>query len=206
MSKSDPYAGKLHGDTVRPLKWGRVTLHVGGGLLVLVLYLAYFTHAQILLLSGLMLTALSSIDLLRWRFEGFNHFIFEQFGNFTQPHERLHMTSATWFWVAMFLVALLDHPISYIASLAILTLADQAGSIVGRRFGTIPLGSAGGAALALICSSEAISTSDAILVSLGGGFTGALAELGSERIDDNLSVGIVTGSTVFALSTLLGLG
>jgi len=193
---------------------------VGGGLLVLVLYLAYFTHAQILLLSGLMLTALSSIDLLRWRFEGFNHFIFEQFGNFTQPHERLHMTSATWFWVAMFLVALLDHPISYIASLAILTLADQAGSIIGRRFGTIPLGSgrslqgslafllvgAGGAALALICSSEAISTSDAILVSLGGGFTGALAELGSERIDDNLSVGIVTGSTVFALSTLLGLG
>jgi len=167
-----------------------------------------------------MLSSLVSIDLLRWRFEGLNRFIFSQLGNFTQPHEQFHFTSATWFWVAMFLVALLNHPITFIATLTILSIADQAASIIGRRFGTISLmagrslqgtvafvvtGTAG-ASLALICSSAPISSTDALMVSFGASLTGAFAELGSERLDDNLSIGVVSGSTVFFLATLLQLG
>ncbi len=220
MSGSDSHSSKLHGDAIRPLKWGRVTLHIGGGLLVLLCYLAYFSHPQITILSACMLAALASLDFLRARFDSFNQFIFTHFGNFTQPHERLHVTSATWFWLAMFLVALLDHPITYIVTLAILTLADQAGSIVGRRFGTIPLGSGRSlqgflafvgvgfvsAILALICSSLVLSSSELLLLGGAGSLAGGIAELGSERIDDNLSVGIAVGATVFGLSTFLQVG
>ena len=85
MSGSDSHSSKLHGDAIRPLKWGRVTLHIGGGLLVLLCYLAYFSHPQITILSACMLAALASLDLLRARFDSFNQFIFTHFGNFTQP-------------------------------------------------------------------------------------------------------------------------
>ncbi|OGD46908.1 hypothetical protein A3K70_01130 [Candidatus Bathyarchaeota archaeon RBG_16_48_13] len=98
-------------------------------------------------------------------------------------------------------------PISF-AAIAVFTVGDSVANLVGRRFGTFSLpynkgktleGSLAGFAAALISASIFLSYPFALLCAAVALFVESLPL----RIDDNLSVPIVSGACVFAAVTFL---
>ena len=104
-------------------------------------------------------------------------------------------------------------------TLAVLSLGDQAGSFVGRRFGTITLlnGRSLQGTLAFILSSAILcwvmltsyfpnlSAQETVWLSLVPPVSGGLTELFCSRIDDNFGVGFATGLATWATTWLLGM-
>ena len=123
----------LHRQGARPLKWGRIVLHLGGGLLAAELMFREalpvswqtFTYSFTALVLG--------VDLLRFTMPGLNLKVVGHLTWFTQEHESGRITSASWFWVAMSLIATVSESNYFLATLVTLSVGDPAGSIVGRK-------------------------------------------------------------------------
>ena len=119
----------------------------------------------------------------------------------------------------MFFISLIQSELVFALTLAVLSLGDQAGGFIGRRYGSIALinGRSLQGTLAFILTSvllclamlyfyfPSLSTSQLILLSLTASVSGAISELVCSKIDDNFGVGIGTGLTTWAATLLFGL-
>ena len=196
-----------HREGARPLKWGRIALHLGGGLLAAALITESampmswqgftFSFAGVLLV----------LDFLRFSVPKFNLGLVKRLEWFAQEHEANRLTSATWFWLAMSVVALAGDRSAYLATLVTLSVGDPAGSIVGRkvRSPTLVHGRTVGGTLAFFLAASLmvgvlflrlpvdVSTVRLSLVVMGASALGALIELYTAKLDDNLTVGLGVG-------------
>ena len=196
-----------HREGARPLKWGRIALHLGGGLLAAALItesampiswqMFTFSFAGILLV----------LDFLRFSAPKFNLGLVKRLEWFAQEHEASRLTSATWFWLAMSVVALSGDRSAYLATLVTLSVGDPAGSIVGRkvRSPTLVHGRTVGGTLAFFLAASfmvgalflrlpvEVSIIRLSLVVAGASALGALIELYTAKLDDNLTVGLGVG-------------
>lgn len=134
--------------------------------------------------------------------------------------ERDRVNSATWYMTALLLLALTFSPVLCVAGVAVLGFADPVAGLVGRRFGRVRLVNgrslegtltfvvvgtlAARAAMLLVDGTVGASSGTLWATALVAALAGGLAELFSRRIDDNLSIPLVTAST--AAVTLLVLG
>ncbi len=209
----------IHGEHARPLRLERLGLHVGLGLFCLWVALEFLNPFQELLFTGLIASMTSLIEATRFKLPNFNAWILNVGQRFAHEQETNRVTSATWFWVAMFPIALIGHELVFALTLGVLSLGDQVAGMVGRRFGTISLGN--GRSLqgslsfilssALICFTilhfyfPEISSQNMAWLTVAASCSGALCEMLCSRIDDNFGVGIGTGLSVWATATLLGL-
>jgi len=132
--------------------------------------------------------------------------------------ERDRVNSATWYMTSLVLLALTYSPILCVASVAVLGLADPLAGLVGRRFGRVRLvnnrslegtltfvvaGTLAARAAMLLVETSA-GGSALWLTALAAALAGAVAELLSRRIDDNLSIPMAAAAV--AAVTLLSLG
>ena len=197
-----------HQEGARPLKWGRIALHLGGGLLA-----ASLITESALPVSWQMFTygfagLLLCLDVLRFAAPKFNVRLIDRLNWFAQDHEASRLTSATWFWVAMSCIALWGDRPAFLATLVTLSVGDPAGSIVGRKVRSPVLihgrTVAGTLAFFLVASVMVtafftrlpieIRPTEFVLVVVVASAAGAITELLTAKLDDNLTVGLSVGS------------
>ncbi len=160
-----------------------------------------------------------TLEITRTRSEAVNRVCMKLFGRTAHPHEAHRVNSATWYATALVLLSLTQSLLPCLVALAVLGAGDPAAAIIGRRFGrteivhgrtlegTLAFVLAGGlAAFGYVSVMHPASAAGgfawplALAASLGGAVAGAIAELVSRRIDDNLSIPLAAcaGATVTA--------
>ncbi|PIE05845.1 MAG: hypothetical protein CSA75_02620 [Sorangium cellulosum] len=150
---------------------------------------------------------------------GFNKALFKLFflRAIAHPREVHQVNSATWYATALFVLSLLQSPLVGTVALAVLGVGDPAAAMVGRRWGKIRLvhgrsleGSLTFVVAGTICAwgamflfhPEAMWPTTLVLAASAAVF-GAIAELFSKRLDDNLTVPLcaAAGTVLAALVT-----
>jgi dolichol kinase len=157
------------------------------------------------------------IEAFRFGYPPFNRFLLWVTGWMARPHEASHLTSATWYMCATFLLACLwNLPVATLA-IVICGLGDPAAAMIGRRFGRREIyygrtiaGCTGflvvsiGAGSAWLTQVYGFDVPTAFAWSVGGGLFGMLAELFSKRIDDNFSIPLAAAAGALLTSWLIG--
>ena len=129
------------------------------------------------------------------------------------------MNSATWYTTALCILALLQNPMVGSMAVIILGFADPAAGLIGRRWGkhklingrsvegTATFAIVGFAAAMAVMALfyPAVSLSHAAAISAAGAVVGAIVELLSRRIDDNLSIPVSVALAGLATVSMLGL-
>lgn len=202
--------------SLRPSNVPRVAFHVGSGV---------FAFALIQLLSPTMLRvaavtfALTALSLegARRLWPAWNALLMKAFGSVAHPHEHHRVNSATWYAMALAILALLVPPLIAGLAVAVLAVGDPVAGIVGRRFGRTPLraGRSLEGTLAFVLSGTLVAA--AVLagfspglgwgmvagLALTAGLSGALAELWTQHFDDNFMIPLVVGAATSLFSTLI---
>lgn len=131
-----------------------------------------------------------------------NDIIMKWFAPVAHPHEYRRVNSATWYLTAIFALSLTQAPLPCAVGLAVLGVGDPVAGFIGRRWGRLrllhgrtlegTLAFFGSATLAGVATAYAflptIGLGAAVAVATAGALVGALAELFSLRVDDNLSI------------------
>jgi dolichol kinase len=134
------------------------------------------------------------------------------FGRVIRPHEHDRFSGGFWFGVGVFAVLVMyPRPVVEAACL-VMGFGDAASTVLGRRFGTwrLPGGRSLQGTLAFAVTSLVVVAAwragawgdpAATALAWGGlaGLAGAVTELLSTRVDDNLSVPVVTGGVLWAV-------
>ena len=150
-----------------------------------------------------------------WGLEGtrrispaWNGRIMRLFGPVAHAYEQHTINSGTWYATAMFALALMQAPLLAGVAVVILAFADPAAALVGRKYGSIPLVNGrslqGTLAFMVVGASVALglllllqgdmSIGRGVLVASSAAVAGGVAELFSSRVDDNLSIPLVSAA------------
>lgn len=191
---------------LRPTNYLRNAFHVGWGLFGAALILSLSARPWVLVYVALGFAAAGwTMELLRRRSQAFNAILMRAFRHVSHPHEAHEVNSSTWYASALALLALTREPTVMLVGVVVLTFADPAAALVGRRFGRINLvngrtleGSLTFAVIGALATFAALSLAGGLLpdhgvgvraiVAATAGVLGAAAELVSRRVDDNFSI------------------
>lgn len=208
---------RVHVPTLRPTNYARNAFHVCWGLIGLSLI------EFVLTVDGLMWAA-GGFAVYGWTTEAtrriwprWNEVVMKLYGRIAHPHEWHRVNSATWYATALVALAATRSPLLCAVGVAVLAVADPAAALIGRRFGRIKLinGRSLEGSLAFVFAGVALTAPllaglhgfgwpHAFALAAGGSLTGALAELVSKRVDDNLTIPIATAAGTWGTAALLG--
>jgi dolichol kinase len=203
----------------RPINYTRSLFHAGSGVFALSLALVFLPLHQLLWVAGGFTVYAWTAEIARRISPRANAILMRGFKHVAHPSEWNRVNSATWYATAIFGLTLTGSLPLMIVPVAVLGFGDPAAGILGRKFGRTPLvhgrslegtsafvlvGSAA-AAIALSIGRPEYSLLATALVSLAAGLCGAMAELFSRSIDDNLSVPVAALGGTWVALTLLGL-
>lgn len=196
-------AESVHVPSLRPTNWARSVFHVAGAavailLIVLLLGKPWWLTAAAMLYAGTFWT----LEILRRQSGAMNDRLMKFFKPVAHAHEASRVNSSTWYATALVLLTLTQSPVLCLIAVGILGVGDPMAAFIGRRFGKIRLMhgrslegtvtffvTGTGVALALLLAFQpALGLGAALAISAVAAACGALAELFSLRIDDNLSV------------------
>lgn len=210
---------EVHVPSLRPSNLRRVIFHVSSASLAMAVL--YFTPSMwwCLAIAGPLAAIAWTLEITRRTRPRMNAAIMRLFAPIAHPHEYRRVNSGTWYLTALVALSLPLEPLPGAIGLAALGLGDPAASLVGRKLGRVRLihgrtleGTLAFAVVAAIAGTGAalvfapgIALGSAILLASIGAVAGAVAELTSLRIDDNLTVPVATAAAVFAASLALGI-
>lgn len=203
---------------VHPTNYWRNGVHVFSGVSLTLAFEHVFTWYTMTLIALGWVTWAWTLEITRRRSEKWNDVLMSVFGKFSRPHERYRVNSATWYGTALFGVVLTAPNYCGVMGMLILAVGDPAASICGRKFGkTKILGSKsleGSAAFALVSWAASfaylsvyypqISVGARLALSLTAGLVGAVVELISTRIEDNVTIPLAVAWSTTALAWGLG--
>jgi len=225
-------AAALQADAVvvpsfRPTNYIRSAFHVAGGLFGAALILALSSWPALLVAVAFSFAGAGwFMEISRRRSARVNAALMRVFGRVSHPHEARQINSSTWYASALALLSLTGEPTVMIVGVLILTFADPAAAVIGRRLGRITLINGrtleGSLTFALTGSAVTFVTLSLLGGPLGAGLIprydlgvrlamavtagllGAVAELFSRRIDDNFSIPVTSalGAWVVLLLTV----
>lgn len=153
-------------------------------------------------------------ELLRRRYRGANLRLMRVLGPIAHPHEWHKVNSATWFCSGLLALSILAPLRAAALGCVVLALGDPAAALVGRRFGRTRLvngrsleGTLTFAAVGTLASLAVFpllpgAPTSTLAVALTAGAVGAATELLSRRVDDNLSIPVVTATAVALVERL----
>jgi dolichol kinase len=202
-------------DSVKSLIVARSFFHVLNGVMAAAIYQFLLGPAGALVLLGALLAVFGFLEVSRRFSARWNHAICSSrlFRPIRRPGEYHHVNSATWYLLGLCLLVPLASKPAVIAAVLILAFADPAAAWFGRRFGQRKLhrnkSVAGSAAFVVVALAVAwaylvgfgpeLTLARAGLVALAGACAGALAEVFSGPLDDNLTVPVASALTIAAL-------
>ena len=158
-----------------------------------------------------------SVELLRRFSPRANEAVMWIFQKVSHPHERYRVNSATWYVTALLLISLTGDAMAMTMGVVALGVGDPMAAIIGRRFGRIRnlAGRSLEGSLAFVLSTSivaigclgafdpSLSSGSAIVMALACGSAGAVTELFSRSLDDNLTIPIATTAVALMVSALL---
>ena len=153
------------------------------------------------------------------KFKGVTRFFMIFMRNIAHPHEHYRVNSSTWFGTALAIMSLTTMPMPATIGVMVLGLADPVAAIVGRRYGRTKLynsrtleGSAAfvvaGFVISLVMLAiyyPSVSLGAGMVISIAGAVFGAVAELFSTKLDDNLTIPIAAAMGASLAIQLLGI-
>ena len=149
------------------------------------------------------------VEFLKWVSESFRELFFRFFEFILRRHERKGaITGATYYIIGTFLcIVIFDKNIA-IVSVFFIVLGDTAAALVGKAWGRIKLignkSLEGSAACFVVCALISLFWLNPI-IGIIGAFVATLAELLPLRIDDNLTVPIISGAVMQLMVTYISL-
>ena len=198
----------LRVEHLKPKNLSRNLFHLCMGLFGIALYELVLTRFQVLLVGGAILSVFVFLDVLRRISPVWNERLVQRvFGRIARPSEAHRVPSATWYLSGLLLgvAALPQHAIEL--GTLVLACGDPVASLAGKQWGTRKLyrdkSWAGSAAFFVVAAVAAVLY--AALVVPGVGFmhalwlgaavaaAGALVELFSVNVDDNLTIPLLAG-------------
>jgi dolichol kinase len=206
----------VQASSVKPLIRARTLFHMAMGTLAICLYqfVINLRQAMIILLSLLSITI--GLEVTRRIWSRWNHILLTSrvFHPIARPREYHTVNSSTWYLTALCLIAPVFSQPAVSAGVLILAFADPAAAWVGKRYGKRKLHRQKSLVGSLAFVVVAFAVASAFLLGFYPQFTlgqrlgaaalaataGAVAELFSERIDDNFTVPI---AAVLASSILI---
>ncbi len=201
-------------DSLKPLMRARSIFHVCMGLVAATLYHFILSRSQALAILFVALASVLLVEISRRVSKSFNdylctHSVLHLIG---RPHEYQGVNSALYYVVSLILLALFFSPAAGIVGVLVLGFADPAAAWIGKAYGRTKLyrrktlagtlafcmvGAGVGLAYLLGLHPE-LSLSRRVLAAGAAAVAGAVAELVSGRVDDNLTIP-VTASLAAAL-------
>ena len=208
----------IHVPSLRPTNYQRSFFHALMGTITLAILYALPDPTWGIAITGAFLVWAWTMEIMRRTRPKLNALLMKAFSHVAHPHETHRVNSATWYVCALFLLSLTRSPLVCAIGIAVLGFGDPAAALVGRRFGRVKLmhGRSLEGSVAFFVVGTLVATGMAWLfaptvavplllaISAVGAAAGALAELLSLRIDDNLSVAIVATFAAAVAAFLLG--
>lgn len=207
----------IHVPSLRPTNYARNVLHVASATFALgALELAPSWNVAIAIAGGFAGVGVS-LEIGRRLSARVNELCMWLFGRTAHPHEAHRVNSATWYAIAVLLMALCQQAVPAAVALVVLGIGDPMAAIVGRRWGRVRLvngrslegtlafvasGALAAAAFVSLVHPE-IGLAGAVAISTAGALAGSVAELFSRRIDDNFSVPLTAFAAAFLAMNLL---
>lgn len=202
---------------LRPTNYTRNVFHVTSGLSVVALAELLPSRAWLVGLPLAVTLWAWSAEVSRRIWPGVNDRLMGLFGGVAHAHERHRVNSATWFATALLILGAGFPRYAMAVGVAVLGLADPAAALVGRRFGRTRLragrslqGTLAFAAVGFVAASAVLAICHRggpgafALTALAAAVTGAIAELFTERLDDNFTIPLAAAAAAFAAGSLLG--
>jgi len=196
-----------------PKNYARNLFHVTGGVAAALIYHFLLTQAQAVMVMLAISVIFSGLELGRRVWPRLNDVLMRFFAPLARPHEYYRMNSSTVYAYGLLAASALCPQEAVELGCVVLALADPAASNIGRRFGkkklhrdkswagTIAFFAAGmiSAAIYLALVHPEIPLTTRALAAVIAGVSGAIAELLSHRLDDNLTVPITVALSVALL-------
>lgn len=192
----------------RPSNLARSFFHALSGLTAVV-SIALLRERRWLIVIALAFSIFAwTSEILRRRYRGANLRLMRVLGPIAHPHEWHKVNSATWFCTGLLALSIFAPLRAAALGCAVLALGDPAAALIGRRFGRTRIinnrsveGTLAFVAVGTLVSAAAIpflpgGATSVLLVALTAGVVGALTELFSKGVDDNLSIPVVTAVAV----------
>lgn len=190
--------------------WRRKTYRVIMGSIAPLIYLLTDSIFFPLIISSFFLTLLFSLEFERWKNPGVWDYILKKYGKiFKTPPGKF--TGDTYFMLATFIILLIFEKNIAIPSLFFLVFEDAGSGIIGSKFGKTKIfpgksleGLIGGIFFNLIIMFLIFKFIDLPLyILLSGVLISAFIEILPLKIDDNLTVGLITSIGMYLLNKLI---
>lgn len=208
----------VHLPSLRPTNYARNVWHVTNTSIALAVLLLAPHPSWVIAASACFCFSFWFLEWLRRRRPALNERIVFFFRLIVHPHEAVRVNSGTWFATALFLLALTRSTLVCVPALAVLGAGDPVAALIGRRFGRTRLlhgrtlegslaflvAATAAAWLALRLTHPTVGALPALGIALAAALGGALAELFSLRIDDNLSVPVAAAASAALAAWGLG--
>lgn len=195
--------------SLRPTNYSRNFFHVCSSLFAL--SIIELLPERMLWVAGGFLTSAILMETSRKVSPRANQVLMQAFGKVAHPYERHSINSASWYALALVLLAAFVPPVGCAVGVVVLGFGDPFAAIIGRRFGRIrlPGGRSLEGSLAFVAAGTLMSLPVLLLghqlavgvalgVALMGACAGALAEVLSGRLDDNFTIPLVAGLAAWA--------
>lgn len=195
-------ARRIHVPTVRPTNYGRSLFHAMSAIAAVV-FIQWLENPTVLwgIAAGWAGFAWTC-EVARRIWPKVNTVLMRALGSIAHEHEAVKVNSATWYATALVILATSRSAMLCTVGVVVLGFADPMAALIGRRFGKIRLvhgRSLEGtltfavvgtlvAALALFVFHSGYGAAAIWVLAASAGVLGALAELFSLRLDDNLTV------------------
>lgn len=209
---------EIHVPTLRPTNYRRSAFHVLNA--VVCLSILYFVPhpAWCLAITGPLFAWAWTMETMRRTRPEMNAKLMRFFAPIAHPYEHHRINSGTWYITSIFLLSLTMSPLVCAIGLAVLGVGDPVAGLVGRAWGRTKimhgrtvegglafLGAAIPAAvLAGFLFAPALPLGVLVALASSAALAGAVAEIVSLRIDDNLSVGLVATGAAALMAIALG--
>ncbi len=188
---------------LKPQKLPRALFHASMGVLAFISYQFFLDRRGATLVLLVLLAVIGSLEITRRMSRRWNHLLVTGvFKLIARPGEYYKVNSATYYLLALCLLTPVFSREALLAGVLVLAFGDPAAGWFGRRWGTLKIhknkslvGStafAGAGALVagayLLFFAPGVSAPLCILAACLASLAGAVAELFSDRLDDNLTV------------------
>lgn len=202
---------------LRPTNYHRNVLHVGMGLFALTSILLLPRLGIQIIISGIALFAITAESLRRVS-PAVNAAMMRMFHKVAHPHEHFRVNSASWYTMALAILAFSASTMACAVAVIVLGLADPAAALIGKRFGRIKLrggrsleGSAAFFVVGLLAAAAVIALffpgyggAEILAFAAAASLLGALAEvLSGPWLDDNFSVPLASALGIILVALIL---
>lgn len=199
---------------LKPKNYARNLFHISMGLSGVFTYELFLNRSGAILVLGCLFASFVILDVLRRVSTNFNDkLIGSVFSTIVRPNEAHTIPAATWYIVALFVGVIAYPQMAIEMGVVALALGDPAANLVGKRFGSAKIRrqkSWAGLIGFLCVSFLALMTYQALCApdlgwaqwtirALAVAAAGAIAEVLSDPIDDNLLVPLVAGAAAWAV-------